>query len=103
MTEDELFTAIYLVCGALPSQPEKKLMLTSMSTMYRRKLPNNMEQTWLVDEDASRSANYDVRITHDPAYMEYFDKAAKFGITVDEFTRYIAWAEAHEQTHEQRG
>jgi hypothetical protein len=97
MTDDELFTAIYLVCGALPAVPEKQRHVTKMAVMYRRSLGNGVYQSWLVDEDIERSGNYDVRITHDPAYIELFDKAARFGITMEQFSAYIAWAEAHEQ------
>lgn len=100
MTQDELFTAIYLVCGRLPSKPESQNMISQMAKMYRRKLPGGMEHTWLVDDDAALGANYDVRITHDPAYMELFDKAARFGLSMQEFSAYIAWAEAHEQAGE---
>jgi len=97
MTDDEFFTAVYLVCGSLPSKPEKRKMVTSMSTMYRRKLPNNMEQNWLVADEVEYDSSAAMRVMHDPAYMEYFDKAAKLGITMQEFSRFIAWAETHEQ------
>jgi hypothetical protein len=96
MTDEEFFTAIYLVCGSLPSKPEKQKMVTSMSTMYRRKLPNNMEETWLVADEAEYEAQIDLRVLHDPAYMRYFDKAAALGIRVGEFGKYLAWAEAYE-------
>ena len=97
MTDDEFFTAVYLVCGALPSKPEKQRQVRSMATMYRRKLPNNMEQNWLVDDEAEYDADPGRRAIYDPAYMDYFDKAAKLGITMQEFSRFIAWAETHEQ------
>ena len=100
MTDDEFFTAIYLVCGSLPSKPESQPNPRSMSTMFRRKLPNGQEQMWMVDDAKEYMASYDMRVIWDPGYMEYFDRAAKLGITMQQFGKYIAWAEAYEQSRE---
>jgi hypothetical protein len=97
MTQDELFTAIYLVCGALPSKPESQKNIRSYSTTYRRKLPDGRVQNWVVDDEQGESY-LGSRALYDPAYQDYFDKACRVAmISYGEFDQYIAWAEAHEQ------
>jgi hypothetical protein len=98
MTDDEFFAAVYLVCGSLPSKPDTLKMFVSMSSMYQRKLRDGRIQSWLVDDETAADSLYDMRAVYDPAYMEYFDKAARLGMTMMRFRVYLAWAEAYERT-----
>lgn len=93
---EHIFTAIYLVCGALPSPPESQPYERTMSTMYRRKLRDGKVMTWLVHRDEENNIAY--RTITDPAYIDYYGKACSIHpITRTEFADYVKWVEAHEQ------
>lgn len=97
MTDEELFTAVYLVCGILPSEPEKQKSVLHLATMYRRKLPGGKEMMWLVDDELDAASLIDTRAYSDPAYIEYFSKAAPLGMTLMKFGDYIRWVEARSE------
>lgn len=97
MTNEELFTAVYLVCGSLPPPPESEKDPNRFATRHRRKLADGRWHYWLTDDEVSYGYDVVARVIQDPAFMEYFDKAARLGMTVEKFSAYVTWVEEHER------